>query len=85
VERGLCQHCHTLPVTGRKRKFCDEHSRQASAIWKRKHPEWRTPWVTTHEKRRAYFRTYMRGYRRRKRTPKTEAPEGGAAAWTNSN
>ena len=84
MERGLCQHCQTTPVTGRKRKYCDTHSREASALWKRQHPEWRTPWNTTPEKQRAYRRAYMRGYRRRTRDAKTETPEGGEAAWKHS-
>lgn len=55
------------PIVGRLRKYCRAHSRQASAIWKRQHPEWRTPWKKTDEERRTYFREYMRRYRQRKR------------------
>jgi hypothetical protein len=83
VEQGPCQHCRTAPVTGRKRKYCDEHSRQASAIWKRRNPELRGSWKNP-EDRKAYFRTYMREYRRRKRTPKTATPEGGEAVCSHS-
>jgi hypothetical protein len=66
VERGLCQHCQTAPVTGRKRKYCDTHSREASAIWKRRHPELRGSWKDPDE-RKAYYRQYMREYRQKKR------------------
>jgi hypothetical protein len=93
VEQGPCHYCHQAPVSGRKRKYCDEHSREASAIWKREHrrlwkaqgdkywvSEWKSP-----EDRRAYFRTYMRGYRRRRRREKTTNPEGRETGWTHSH
>ncbi len=84
MERDLCQHCHSAPVTGRKRKYCVQHSRSASAIWKRAHRRlwkaqgdkyWLADWKSP-EERRAYFRAYMRAYRHRKQgsTP----PEEGA-------
>jgi hypothetical protein len=69
MRRGLCGYCHLSPIVGRCRKFCTEHSRQASTIWKRLYPGDRTDWNVTPEKRRAYFREYMREYRRRQRHP----------------
>ncbi len=92
MEHQPCHHCHTAPVTGRKRKYCDKHSREASAIWKRAHRRlwkaqgdkyWLSEWKSD-EERRAYFRTYMREYRRRRRTLNTNSPEGGAPAWNHS-
>jgi hypothetical protein len=75
MDRGLCIFCHLAPVTGRKRKYCDEHSNLASMIWKRQHRRtwkaagdkyWLSDWKhQTPEERRAYFRTYMRKYRQR--------------------
>jgi hypothetical protein len=80
VDERLCLHCFLRPVVGRKRKFCDEHASQASAIWKRAHRRlwkaqgdkyWLADWKSP-EERRAYFRTYMRAYRLRKRSRGTE-------------
>ena len=75
MDRGLCVFCQLAPVTGRKRKYCDQHSSLASTIWKRKHrsvwkalgdPYWIADWKNkTPEERRAYFREYMRKYRKR--------------------
>jgi hypothetical protein len=75
MDKGLCRYCHQDPVVGRKRKYCPEHSRQASAIWKRIHRQlwkaqgdkyWLTEWKSDDE-RRAYHRHYMRAYRERQR------------------
>src|SRR2546427_13289880 len=75
--RGLCDWCQTAPIVGRKRKYCPEHSRQASLVWKRKHRKlwkaagdkyWLADWKNkTPEERRAYFRTYKRAYRKKRR------------------
>ena len=69
--------CCDLPVQGRKRKYCDQHSRTASTRWKRAYrlvckrkgdQYWLSDWKNkTTEERRAYFRDYMRKYRRRLR------------------
>ena len=64
---GLCSYCHLQPIVGRCRKFCPEHSRQASAIYRRLHPEWRADWNVTKEKRQEYFRDYKREYRQLRR------------------
>jgi hypothetical protein len=76
MDRGLCNFCHLAPITGRKRKYCDLHSKLASTLWKRKHRRawkdagdkyWEADWKQkTADERRAYFRTYMREYRKRK-------------------
>jgi hypothetical protein len=75
MEKGLCNYCRQNPIVGRNRKYCPEHARQASAIWKREHRRawkaegdkyWLADWKTP-EERRAYFRTYMREWRRRRR------------------
>ena len=68
MDRGLCRYCHQNPIDGRRRKYCHDHARNASAIWKRMHPEYRGDWNVTKEERLAYFRTYMREYRRRRRS-----------------
>jgi hypothetical protein len=83
MDRGLCIYCHVAPITGRKRKYCDEHSDLASTIWKRKHRRvwkaagdkyWLSDWKhQTPEERRAYFREYMRRYRARTATPGRDA------------
>ena len=80
--RGLCHWCQTAPIVGRKRKYCLEHSRQASVIWKRKYRRlwkaagdkyWLVDWTNrTPEERRAYFRTYMRAYREKLRREKPQ-------------
>jgi len=80
--RGLCHWCQTAPIVGRKRKYCLEHSLQASLIWKRKHrrlwkaagdPYWLADWKNkTPEERRAYFRAYMRAYRQKLRRGRQE-------------
>ena len=82
VTRGLCHWCQTALIVGRKRKYCPEHSRQASLIWKRVHrrlwkaagdPYWLADWKhKTVEERRAYFRTYMRAYRKKLRRGRPE-------------
>jgi hypothetical protein len=76
MERRLCSYCNTNPIVGRGRKYCPDHTRQASTIWKRKHRRlwkalgdkyWLADWKhKTPEERRAYFRNYMRAYRRRR-------------------
>jgi hypothetical protein len=76
MDRGPCTYCNAAPITGRRRKYCDPHSRQASAIWKREHrrrwkAEGRRYWredARSDEERRGYFRTYMRAWRQRRRT-----------------
>jgi hypothetical protein len=92
VEQGPCHYCHKAPVTGRKRKYCDEHSREASAIWKREHRRlwkaqgdryWISDWKSPDD-RRTYFRTYMRGYRHRKRLEKITT-KGRETGWTHSH
>jgi len=75
VDRGLCRYCHQNPIVGRRRKYCPEHARNASTIWKREHRRawkadgdkyWLANWKhKTPEERREYFRLYMRRYRRR--------------------
>src|SRR5436309_13625120 len=84
---GLCQHCHIRLISGRKRKYCAEHSLLASILWKRRHRRlwkaagdkyWLSDWKNkTEGERRAYFRTYMREYRRgtRRRRPDLRALE----------
>ena len=37
MDRGLCIYCQLRAVARTKRKYCEEHSRQASALWKRHH------------------------------------------------
>lgn len=76
MDRGLCRHCHENPIVGRRRKYCPEHARTASILWKREHRRrwkaagdkyWLDDWKhKTPEGRREYFRTYMREYRRRR-------------------
>jgi len=76
MDRGLCSYCRQNPVVGRNRKYCPDHARQASAIWKREHRRvwkaagdkyWLDEWKNkTPEERRAYFRDYMREWRRRR-------------------
>jgi len=73
MDKGLCIFCHLTPVTGRNRKYCKEHSRLASTLWKRRHRRiwklagdqyWLIDWKNkAPEERRAYFRAYMRQYR----------------------
>ncbi|MDA2937073.1 hypothetical protein MYX75_02265 [Acidobacteria bacterium AH-259-A15] len=75
MNRVVCIHCHVRPIGEGKRKYCEEHSRQASAIWKREHRRlwrsmgdkyWLSDWKNkTSEERKAYFRAYMREYRKR--------------------
>jgi hypothetical protein len=75
MDRGLCIFCRLSPITGRNRKYCDEHSRLASTIWKRQSRRiwkdagdqyWLSDWKhKSSEERKAYFRTYMRQYRKR--------------------
>lgn len=75
MERRLCTYCRQNPIVGRNRKYCPDHARQASAIWKREHRRaWKTAgdkyWLAdwkTPEERLEYFRTYMREWRRRRR------------------
>ena len=72
----LCVFCGVNPILGRKRKYCHEHSAQASTIWKRLNrrqwrtagdPYWLSDWKNkTVDERRHYFRHYMRRYRARK-------------------
>lgn len=69
----VCVYCQAEAIVGRKRKYCDVHSRQASVIWKRLHRRlwhaagdkyWLSDWKhKTPAERRAYFRQYMRQYR----------------------
>ena len=76
MKRGLCIFCHIAPITGRNRKYCAEHSRLASTLWKRTHRRlwkaagdkyWLADWNhKTPDERRSYFREYMREYRRRR-------------------
>jgi hypothetical protein len=76
MERPLCAYCRINPIIGRGRKYCPDHGRQASAIWKREHRRiwkasgdkyWRADWKNkTPEERRAYSRNYMREYRERR-------------------
>ena len=87
-EKGLCHWCQAAPIVGRKRKYCLEHSRQASLLWKRKHRQlckatcdkyWLADWANkTPEERRAYFRMYMRGYRQKLRRGKPDREETAA-------
>jgi hypothetical protein len=76
VDRGLCRYCHQNPIVGRRRKYCPDHARNASAILKREYRRdwkargdkyWLSDWKSD-EERKAYFRTYMREYRRRRRS-----------------
>jgi hypothetical protein len=74
---ALCLYCHTRPIPPLKRKYCDVHSGEASAIWKREHRRqwkalgdryWLADWKhKSDEERRAYFRAYMRAYRLKRR------------------
>ena len=76
MDGGFCFSCHIKPILGRKRKYCEEHSRLASVLWKREHRRrwkamgekyWLTEWKNkAPEERKTYFREYMRQYRRRK-------------------
>ncbi len=75
MSRGLCVACHN-PLKPGFQKYCEAHSKLASALWKQEHrrgwkaagdPYWLSDWKNkTPEERRAYFRVYMRAYRRRK-------------------
>ena len=76
MRRHRCLYCHRRVIHGRKRKYCDLHSKQASKLWKRKHRRlwaasgdkyWLADWKNrTSEERRRYFRIYMQAYRRQK-------------------
>jgi hypothetical protein len=78
MERGLCAYCHIRPVRFPRRKYCDEHAKISSLLWKRRHrqqwkasgdPYWTESWKNkTDDERRAYFRDYMRRYRLRRRS-----------------
>lgn len=80
MEQGLCHYCQLNPITGKRRKYCEQHSAQASLIWKRVHRRlWRNAGASTWlvdwkhksaDERKAYFRQYMREYRRRKKLGK---------------
>lgn len=73
---GFCTICN-LQLAGRLRKYCRDHSRQASTLLKRQYRRdekaksvryWLEEWAKkTEEERKVYFRNYMRAYRRRKR------------------
>lgn len=77
MDRGLCRYCNQNPILGRRRKYCPDHARNASAIWKREFRRqekakgekyWLADWKhATPDERRAYFRNYMRAYRRCRR------------------
>jgi hypothetical protein len=76
MNKGMCVFCHARPITGRKRKYCDEHSSLASVLWKRNERrtfpasqgDWLINWKNkSPEERKAYFRAYMREYRRKRR------------------
>jgi hypothetical protein len=72
---AFCSVC-SLQLTGRLRKYCRDHSRQASTLLKRQYRRdekakgvkyWLKEWAKkTDEERRAYFRNYRREYRRRR-------------------
>jgi hypothetical protein len=88
----LCLYCQTAPLAPGKRKYCAEHSRQASAIWKREHRRlwkaqaekyWLADWPSP-EARRAYFRAYMRSYRLRKRLQEPPKPKQEDPTWSDS-
>lgn len=75
ADARVCCHCQSRPISGRKRKYCDVCSSEASAIWKRAQRArwsrsgekyWRADWHSD-EQRRVYFREYMRRYRQRRR------------------
>ena len=79
MERRLCTYCRQSPIVGRNWKYCPDHARQASAIWKREHRRtwkaagdkyWLSDWKTP-EERRAYFPAYMREWRQRRRERRT--------------
>jgi hypothetical protein len=76
MEQVTCRHCGQA-LAGRQRHYCTECGPLASRLWKRAHRRlwkaagdryWLTDWKhKTPDERRAYFRTYMRAYRRRQR------------------
>jgi hypothetical protein len=73
MDRGLCIYCHLAPITGRKQKYCDQHSHLASMIWKRRNRRVYKAtgdryWLDDWKGKRAYFREYMRKYRKRTTT-----------------
>ena len=71
----VCAVCGT-PLRAPRRKYCTAHGNLASLLWKREQRRkwkqagdayWESDWKNkTSEERRAYFREYMRAYRRRK-------------------
>lgn len=76
---AVCQNCGQ-PRPARNRRYCSKCSTRASALWKARHRRlWAAAWRQSHqgippwldgwpdlESRRAYFREYMRKWRRRK-------------------
>jgi hypothetical protein len=86
MEKGTCRHCSEPLKTG-QRKYCAHCAPLASRLWKRDHrrlwkaagdPYWLTDWKhKTPDERRAYFRTYMRRYRRRQQA--VLAPQGASS------
>jgi hypothetical protein len=74
MRAGFCSLCN-LQLTGRLRKYCRDHSRQASTLLKRQYRRderakgpgyWRKEWAKkTEEERKAYFRNYRRRERGR--------------------
>ena len=77
----LCHACQTQPIPPGNRRYCRACSPRASARWKAEHRrewarQWRAdgrrgaaPWLDgwpSLEARRAYYRAYMREWRRRR-------------------
>ncbi len=71
----VCSACQENPVAPGRRKYCTECGAHASVLWKRRQRRawkrlgqkyWRDNWKhTSDEERCAYFRQYMRAYRRK--------------------
>jgi hypothetical protein len=90
---SLCKHCHERPIPPRHRVYCEICSPRASQIWKvRERRRFRVAWRSSsrtgpppyldgwesREDYRAYYRNYMREWRkRRKASVARSEPTGG--------
>lgn len=85
-----CTNCHTRPIPPRNRRYCSECSPQASRIWKaRERRRWAAAWRakgcagpppyldgwSSREAYRAYYRQYMRRWRRQRGSRPSEEGE----------
>lgn len=86
---SLCTHCQNAPIPRGKRRYCATCSPIASRIWKaRQRQQWASDWRSrgqvgsppyldawpSRDEFRAYFRNYMRAWRRRRNT--ASSPRG---------